>query len=457
MKAPFKIGRGMLAFLTVLCLLSVPGAVVAGGLEEAGWQELVDGLEDPEHTEPIVLPGDVDIQDHGLRICGPEGREKVLDLNGHRLECKGGSNHADLRLTDSAGGGALVLNGAFYNYQRLTIDGANVAGGRGHLTNYYTGTLHLISGSVSREEGECALENRGGVCVVDGGTVRGGGTAIKSIEGQELYPIYLYDENGKEIAGSTGLQPHRAELVINGGVMEGGLIAGDTDLTITGGTFRGWLGSWYWGSDLEYENARGERAVIPFPTYELHEENGEMKRGYWDVSPDDWFYRPTQTLLEREVLGYGRDGNFCPGEPLTRGQAAALLTRACGIEPEEGEEPPFEDVTPETDYMGYISAARKKGLLSGDGQGQFHPGWVMTRQEFAVLVMNAAEQGDIPLPNDVPPVAFSDEADIAPWAKEAVWKGAAYGLWEGGPEGGFEPQRPISRGEAAAVLARFSD
>lgn len=419
-------------------------------------QEIVARLEDPQYTEAITLVQDVDVQDRScIEIAGPEGHEKVLDLNGHTLSCKCVDNHGNFRVVDSVGGGVLVLNFDYLmNYGTLTVDGATIMkdGSGCVVINNWNGIFHLVSGHVcispSPEGFDHALENKGGVCMIDGGVISGS-IAIYGEAGKELYPVYAYDMAGNVI-GSTGMRWHDGTLTINGGLIEGELQVWDTDVTITGGAIRGDAGG------LEFRNAAGELVTLLSPTYELHEDNGEMKRGYWDVSVDDWFYVPVQRLMDDGVLDYGEDGNFEPSEPLTRGQAAALLARACGAEvAEEVTEPPFLDVFSSTPYAKYINAGRRAGLLSGDGRGQFYPESTITRQEFAVLVMNAVHKYGLELPPEAPGVAFQDEDAIAPWAVDAVAEGAGYGLWNGTGSGDFLPLAPIARAEGATILARL--
>ena len=423
-------------------------------------KEIITLLKDPQYTETIILQQDVDRFDVKIVwVKGPEDCKKVLDLNGHTMTCPHIVNYANLYLTDSAGGGALILTeGSLTNSATLTIDGANVVCTTA-IDNRRGKRFRLVSGSVMSES-RCAIMNEGGICTVDGGTICGRSIAICSYPGVELYPAYGYDENGKIIAGTTGTHFHDATLVINGGELSGDVEVSNTDVTITGGTIHGSIkGEKYNGDEvksIEYHNASGELITLPLPTYELHEENGEMKRGYWDVSMDDWFYAPVQRLMDDGVLDYGKDGNFEPSEPLTRGQAAALLVRACGVETqEEWQEPVFFDVAETTPYAKYINAGKNAGLLSGNGQGQFHPEDTVTRQEFAVLVMNAVDGNYLVLPAETRPFTVSDEAAIAAWAKDAVMEGAAHGLWQGVGNGNFAPQNTISRAEAATMVARL--
>lgn len=444
----------IILFSVILSLFLPINAASADGSNDDYTKEIVTLLEDPQYAETITLLQDVNAQDrYCIEVFGPEDHEKVLDLNGHKLLSKYIINHANLRVIDSADDGALVINRNYFNnYGTLTVDGATIIkdGSGCVVTNWWTGTFHLVSGNVciSTEMAHYALENKGGVCIVDGGSISGS-VAIHSRQGSELYPVYGYDEAGNKI-GSSDVRAHDGTLTINGGLIEGDLLVWNTDVAITGGTIRGDAGG------LEYRNATGELVMLPKPTYELHEENGEMKRGYWDVSVDDWFYAPVQSLMGNGVLDYGEDGSFGPSEPLTRGQAAALLIRACGVEPElEMNGLLFNDVTEVTPLAKYIHAAWKAGLLSGDGQGGFHPEDAITRQEFAILVMNAVDRKYLDLPDETKSITFSDEAAIAAWARDAVMEGATHGLWQGVGDGDFKPQSTISRAETATILAHL--
>lgn len=452
-------------FITLLagCVFSrqIPLVAQASEPENDYAQEVFTLLANAQYTDAIVLQQDVEeYVEKAVWVKGTEGRKKVLDLNGYTMMCPRIENYANLYLIDSAGGGALILtDGALTNCATLTIDGADVVCttvNASPIQNRRGMCFRLVSGSVMAE-GRCAIMNGGGTCIIDGGSICGRSIAINSYPGYELYPVYTQDENG-EIIGSTGTRFHDATLVINGGKISGNIEICSTNVTITGGTIRGSIKGEKANGDeienIEYHNASGELIALPLPTYELHEENGKMKRGYWDVPIDAWFYAPVQTLMDTETLGYGKDGNFGPTESLTRVQAAALLVRSCGLSVEVGEGgSPFEDVTVATPYADYIAAGYDAGLFAGNGQGQFRPDGSVTRQEFAVLVMNAVRQGLLDMPAQSGAVSFSDVADIAPWAKKGVLDGAAHGLWQGFG-GAFMPQRPVSRAEAVTVLER---
>lgn len=451
-------------------------------------QEAQKALEDESFQGTVRIGADLDLTEgtYGVSVPGFD-RTVTLDLNGHMVSCANSvSNNAFLRIIDSVGTGQLLFQ---YDTGSLRNIGGTIVlekikvvylGERRYkdrwvesplIRNTYSGRLVISESELISNGSEPLIENAGSTCVIDSGVIRGQ-HAISSEHGTELYPAYSYNENGEKMA-STGVSWVGSTLIINGGLIEGeecAIDTIDTDVTITGGVIRGqvWIVRYAKGEDgkpiwleMQYYNAAGDAVTLPKPTYELHADNGEMKRGYWDVPMDAWFYAPVQALMDNGALGYGEGkdkGNFDPAEPLTRGQAAALLVRACGVEvTEETDEPPFLDVTAQTPYATYINAGQRLGLLSGDGQGQFHPESTITRQEFAVLVMNAVRKYGMELPLKTPGISFQDEDAIAPWARDAVAEGAGYGLWHGTDSGDFLPQNPISRAEGVTILARLME
>ena len=95
---------------------------------------------------------------------------------------------------------------------------------------------------------------------------------------------------------------------------------------------------------------------------------------------------------------------------------------------------------------GFASEAYGMGLFKGDDSGRFLPQRALTRAEFCVLLLRVAgDAGEYSAPYYV---------DVQPddWYYEAVSRVAAKGLM-GGAEGRFLPDEPVTRGEAARVLA----
>jgi hypothetical protein len=85
---------------------------------------------------------------------------------------------------------------------------------------------------------------------------------------------------------------------------------------------------------------------------------------------------------------------YCPGAPLTRGEAAVLLLRAWhggGFEPPDATGILFADVPTTHAYAAWIEQLAREGVTAGCGvePARFCPDAPVTRAEMAVLVIRA--------------------------------------------------------------------
>lgn len=180
-----------------------------------------------------------------------------------------------------------------------------------------------------------------------------------------------------------------------------------------------------------------------------------------------------QVAIENAVAngllsGY-EDKTVRPDNNITRGEMAAIITRACKVT-EEGDISKFVDVTPNDWFFSPISKAFEMGAFAGDGN-YMHPTSNITFQEcFTVLsqvfdllppyvLVSAAPD---PLPEntvmqgrrlyDISSLAqFSDSAEVAGWAKVFVAGVVANGGWSG-VNGKITPTAYITRSQFAMVM-----
>lgn len=161
---------------------------------------------------------------------------------------------------------------------------------------------------------------------------------------------------------------------------------------------------------------------------------------------------PTATHAD-EVMELFRDGvvegcsdtEYCPGDQVSRGQAATMLMRALDLP--RGRES-FPDVAADGAHAEAIGAAAKAGILTGRADGRFQPGAPISRAQVASMLARAFDlapgHGTVDFP-DVPARAAHAEAiDAAVHA----------GVLTGRPDGTFRPAGATSRAQMAAVLAR---
>ena len=107
----------------------------------------------------------------------------------------------------------------------------------------------------------------------------------------------------------------------------------------------------------------------------------------------------------------------------------------------------FTDVSPNAWYYANVMEAAADGYVSGYGDGTFGPTRSITRAEFAAMIANVLGST---YSNDVDPV-FKDVTSGS-WANGAIAFCAENGIISGYEDGTFQPNKTITRQEAASML-----
>ena len=159
-----------------------------------------------------------------------------------------------------------------------------------------------------------------------------------------------------------------------------------------------------------------------------------------------WAQSIIRQMIDRGIIKGYPDGSFGPNNNITRAEFTSLLVRAFNLEPGPGKI--FSD-TANHWAKEAIKTANYHGLVGGYSDTLFGPDDPITREQIAVMVVNAikTEQSDENKP-------FTDSAQISAWAKESVTKATTAGLITGYPDGSFRPKDNATRAEAVVVLDR---
>src|SRR5689334_9495003 len=107
-----------------------------------------------------------------------------------------------------------------------------------------------------------------------------------------------------------------------------------------------------------------------------------------DVPATDPFYAVIETAYHHGVISGYADGTFHPGSLVTRGQFAKILVLASGWTIDASAGPHFSDVPPTNAFYAVIETAYQRGVISGYADGTFHPGSNLTRGQLAKLLYN---------------------------------------------------------------------
>lgn len=177
-----------------------------------------------------------------------------------------------------------------------------------------------------------------------------------------------------------------------------------------------------------------------------------------DVEENDWFYDNVKTAYELNLM-VGDAGKFRPNDTITLGEAAAIVSRVRAVY--WGEKLEFPAM--QTWWQPYVYYAQATELHKLDEEynsfGEFlglNYNRPATRAELASLLCRTLPLAELPELNENP--AFSDfNADpMEPYCvyeDEIIWMAQA-GIVAGKDNGTFDPDAPVKRCEAAAMLTR---
>ncbi|HYO50638.1 MAG TPA: SBBP repeat-containing protein, partial [Chloroflexia bacterium] len=191
---------------------------------------------------------------------------------------------------------------------------------------------------------------------------------------------------------------------------------------------------------------------------------------FTDVPPGSTFYSFVKCLACEGVLSGYSDGTFRPGNNVTRGQIAKIVSNAAGFnEPVTGQT--FEDIPPSNIFYPFIERMSRLGVISGypcGGAGEpcgsgnrpyFRPNNNATRGQISKIVSNAVGFGE-PVVGQI----FEDVPQTNPFY-EFIQRLARRGIMSGYPCGGEgEPcgseERPYfrwgnnaTRGQTAKIVS----
>jgi len=175
------------------------------------------------------------------------------------------------------------------------------------------------------------------------------------------------------------------------------------------------------------------------------------------------FYADIEAILHHGVTGGCGVGNYCPLDPLTRAEAAALLLHAAGATPADctaGSEMFPEDVPESNGFCPWVEEVVTRQIMAGCGPDRFCPELPVTREQMAAFLLVAVlGPGYVPPPamdcqEATPPysdVAF--DSSFCPWINDLKSRG-----WtEGCGLTTYCPAGAVSRDVMAALLKRAFD
>lgn len=179
-------------------------------------------------------------------------------------------------------------------------------------------------------------------------------------------------------------------------------------------------------------------------------------KAFDDVPASYWAHEAIRRMAARQIV-QGVDGaSFAPKRDVTRAEFAVLIVRALDLD--SAKPNPFRDVDARRAYAPAIAAVFEAGIANGRSQDTFGPEDTLSREEMAVMLMNAyrfrtgSEASAAGKRAD-----FKDVDDVGKWAQNAVSAVNNLGLMQGRGGDRFMPQATVSRAETAQVVSLLLD
>lgn len=172
---------------------------------------------------------------------------------------------------------------------------------------------------------------------------------------------------------------------------------------------------------------------------------------FTDIPADAWYADEVQYCYENGIFAGTSDTAFSPDTTLSRAMLATIFYRMAGSPSLEDENLgyPFSDVPGDSWYADGVYWARMEGVVGGYGNNAFGPDDPVTREQAVTILWRYAGSPT------ASPGTFSDSADLADWAVSAAGWAQAMGLLTGWADSSLQPQTPLTRAEAAVLLARY--
>ncbi|MFT9848384.1 S-layer homology domain-containing protein [Aneurinibacillus sp. REN35] len=200
----------------------------------------------------------------------------------------------------------------------------------------------------------------------------------------------------------------------------------------------------------------GSGYVMAAPTFHKDEQTQKniASSSFTDLHQvSNWAEDAVLKMKEQGIMVGDPTGHFRPLDKMTRQEVASTIASVLHLEKQKGSLSSFRDVSDADWAKDAIEAVKTAGIMRGDEKGNFRPHALITREELAVLVVNAIKADTKGKGDNLP---FADKSQVSPWAKAAVQVALEQGLLHGDGKN-FNPRKSVQRQEAASVLSRLID
>lgn len=179
----------------------------------------------------------------------------------------------------------------------------------------------------------------------------------------------------------------------------------------------------------------------------------------WDLTQYDqkfrdvighWAEKEIMFLAENSWISGYSDGTYKPNNPITRAQAAKIISNFLGLTP-TNEKISFSDVDQNHWAFDVVNLVAQHKIMNGLGDGRFAPTANITRAQMAQILYNAGFYSQSVNNQNH---SFND-VDNNHWAYVAIETMKQEGILNGYADGRFGPNDSVSRAQIAAIIYRL--
>lgn len=211
----------------------------------------------------------------------------------------------------------------------------------------------------------------------------------------------------------------------------------------------------YIDSKGKLENMQGvynaKTKMVEF--YTTHFSNYFIKENnpsFIDLSGFEGYAKYIENMASKGIIeGVGSD-KYAPGNVLTRAEFATLLVKMLKIKTADSNNV-FKDVNQNDWFAPYVNAAYKVGLISGIGEDLFAPNEVITNQDAAIILIKALKYKGFETTSESL-ANVKDINKISDYAKDSVSFAVSEGIISLDENSNFNSQGTVNRAEAAKYI-----
>lgn len=204
------------------------------------------------------------------------------------------------------------------------------------------------------------------------------------------------------------------------------------------------------GSYVGGSNSSGGSPVIGTTTAPIITPSTSNKNAFVDMSDAKWAEIAVNAMYEKGIVSGDGDGNFRPNDSVTREEFVKMIIVAAGLHNGTAN-CEFSDLQTSSWAYSYIASAVNNGVVNGVSETEFGLGQTLTRQDMAVICARTLSKVKAisAIREDV---VFSDEADISDYAKESIHSLYSAEMINGMGDGSFAPKAIATRAQAAQMI-----